>query len=322
MLPLAAFVIQDVRRASEALLAPDRAALRLLEINFQTKERLLALGCCYAAIVEREVIEPLVAVMVRWGMLFTLIDTVIDEGEIQDRAGCERLAGWLLSPLAPAPSVAEREALPLLDQLLAQLGAEIHARLSNLKTFPLLSETLRPLLSRHARLVVFQHIPAAEREAYLRESGIDQYEDLCVDGSPGPIFALIQAALQLGPRFSLRTVAEIEAMYFPEFGLVHVWTDDLADYLADAAHKGLNLARRAVTQGEPLGAEFLVLVAMYLDRLSGLPHRAEVLFPLRLLLEEYFKQAQDAVGQSNRVAVSILEQATQQLRRAYLVEWP
>jgi hypothetical protein len=314
--PVARTEIADVYTTGRGLLAAEPEAARLFELNFRTKARLLALGSCYAVDVAPQLVAPLVAVTVRWGALFTLIDTAIDEGGIVDRAICERLAAWLVAPLAaPDPRAAPPTSF---ERVLARLCFEIHDVLRSLDAFPRFAEAVLPLLERHARLVVFQHLPADEREAWLRDAGVADYLALCADGSPGPLFALLRAAFSLGAAFDARARETVERLYFPEFGLLHVWVDDLADYDDDDGRKDLNLARRAAASGRAPGAALLALLEGYLRRLEGLPDRDQISFPLRLMIEEYFEQARRVAGDARGLVIDTFRAAVGLVRGADL----
>lgn len=300
--PIALREIERVVREGQEVLAGDAETLRLLELNFREKSRLLLLGTCYAAGFRGQDTSKLVATLVRWGALFTMIDTAIDEGGVHDRAQCERLAGFLVEepPSLQSP----------LESFLARIRP--HAE-------PQLAQVLRPYFERHARLVIFQHIDGGERQTYSREIGIKSYEDLCVDGSPGPLFALIRTAAELGVAFNAEeaaaAIAAIDALYFPEFGLLHVWADDLADLKSDGKTKDLNLAAIAVATGNDPVQAFSNLLKGFLTRISPLPSRHDVLFPLRLMIEEYQRQA-DAAAPGGTMART-LHEAAEMVRAAW-----
>ncbi len=278
--PIALGAIHEALALGERSLANSPEGLCLLRLNFAQKARLMALGACYAWDVPADKRDSLVRTFVLFGALFTMIDTAIDEGGVVDRRDCERIARFLIIALQPDTTLGSQT-----EPYLAALNVELARSLRQLPGYsPALMRKLSQLLQRHASLVTFQHVAVQNRSGLLRELGASSYEALCADGSPGPIFALIRAAALSS--VDERKIADIEQLYFPEFGLLHVIADDLADQGLDLGVKDLSLA----SSGELM----LRWLDSYLLRLAPLTTRAEVLFPLQLMFDEYRKAASEA----------------------------
>jgi hypothetical protein len=287
IVPLALASVAELAARAERVLAGDEDALTLARSNFARKARLMALGASYALGVAPAAAPALVATLVRWGALFTMIDTAIDERGICEPAACDRLASFLVVGAAP------REPTTPLERLLAELGHDIDSALRRLPRHHLLAKAIAPRLAKHARLVTYQHIAPAGRDAYLLESGAGSYIELCGDGSPAPVFAMVRAATRLGEALDADTLTAIADEHVPEFGVLHVYADDLADLHEDRGRKDLNLAALAAGAGRDPHEEVLSILGRYLARL---PRGSDALFWLRLMLHEY-QRAADEAGQ-------------------------
>jgi hypothetical protein len=311
ILPLAGAEIDRVAHARH-LVEGDAAAVQLFDLNLRDKASLLALGGCYALECAGETRDALLAVLVRWGAVFTLIDTAIDRGGISGRRALERWARWLSAPL-DGTRAAGQDAHPL-ERCLARWGEEIAAMLTTLPARELVTCALRRGLARHQQLIVYQHLQPDERPAYLHAIGVASYEALCVDGSPGPFFAMIEEAFRRGGDLAVEDLHSIEALYAPDFGWLHVFADDLADVAEDEHDKDLNLARRAREARLDPGQLLVDRVRSFLARLGGVPGVERVLFPLQLMLDEYSGQ----LAVSDGVEAHAFEEASAIVARA----WP
>lgn len=298
IIPVAELAVSETYERGNEKVSGDPWALHLLELNYKKKKDLLILGCCYATGIDSRLLEALIPLLVDWGALFTMIDTSIDEDEavLTQRSACERLAFFLVR-------ATETSVLPLthqataIEKYLTFLSNRIQSQMSALKISRPMLEAISEFVKAHSQLIVFQHIAKEERASYLSEIGKSDYLELCKFGSPGPLFALIRSAVELGPKATRSVVHQVQSQYFPEFGLLHIWLDDLADFSQDQEKKDLNLEHLSRNSGNEPDLEFLGLLKTYLLRISKLPNCGDVLFPLRLMIREYQKQADDsAVG--------------------------